>query len=351
MRILLVALALLIITGCGVSGEVVKTEDLLTIGAILPLTGPASFVGQEHLKGMELAVDSGIEIIYEDSAANPKNAINQFTTLVTFQNIDAAIAILTPVAEVVSPLAQQHEIPLLLTTVSLDSVEDNRDFVFRDFTNSKQDAGLSARFAREHLNATTAIILYIFDDYGQSYSDAFTAEFGGAVKTFGFERSEADFRSQLLKAKALESDVLYVIGYDNHIVNVVRQAKELEINTTFMSNWVLASPLILENAKGAVDDVYITTPDFYVDTREEVVEFKEGFFSKYGHYPDAYAALGYDAVKMLEFAHKSGDIKAGLQEISGYRSLMGEMSVDQDGEMSFPLRFAKVVDGSVIRLS
>jgi branched-chain amino acid transport system substrate-binding protein len=340
---LIITLILVILSGCQT-----KTEETTKVGAILPLTGPASFLGGLMYDGMALADEQiqSLDVIYEDCAGDQKLAISAFQMLTEFKEVDALVTVLTPVAEVIAPLAQEKQVPLLLTSVSVDDVEDGRDFVFRDFTSAKQDASISGEFAKEELKAETAAIIYILTDFGKSYADYFEEAFDGEVKHFTFEMPDKDFRTQLAQVKALDYEVLYVIGYDKHIISIIKQAKELQIDTTFMTGWVVASPIVVETAKDIVEDVYITTPEFYFDDREEIKQFKEDFHKKYGYSPDAYAAMGYDTVMIL--AHAGKDIQKGLSEISGYESLMGIMTVDEDGGMSFPLKMAKLIDGQVV---
>jgi len=340
-------LILIIISGCKVEHNV---KEEVTVGAMLPLTGPASFLGGLMYKGVELADEQaeGLRVIYEDCPGDQKIAMNAYQMLAEIRDVDVLISALTPVSQVVAPLAEENQIPLLMTAVSLDYLEDGRDYVFRDFTTAKQDASISGRYAKNELNAETAAVMYLLNDFGQSYADHFEESFEGEVKFFGFEMADRDFRTQLFKIKESGFDVFYVIGYESHIINIVKEAKELNIDTTFMTNWVVASPLIIEMAQGAVDGIYITTPEFYLNDGGYVKKFKQDFFNKYGHYPDAYSALAYDAVMMIE--RSLPNIKSGLSEITGYQSLMGEMTVDEDGEMSFPLQMAKVVDGEIVVL-
>lgn len=101
--VLIVSLQVL---GCS-SGSADVTDKPLKIGAILPLTGPASVWGENIRNGMELARSDllsnnvSIEIIYEDSRANPTLGLSAFRKL---QGIDNVSIIFSAFSSVSVPL-------------------------------------------------------------------------------------------------------------------------------------------------------------------------------------------------------------------------------------------------------
>jgi ABC-type branched-subunit amino acid transport system substrate-binding protein len=56
----------------------------INVGVILPLTGELSSYGIEAKKGLELGIEkleNKVNLIFEDSKADPKTAVNSFNKL------------------------------------------------------------------------------------------------------------------------------------------------------------------------------------------------------------------------------------------------------------------------------
>jgi len=101
-----------------------KQERETGIGAILPMTGGAAYVGQSCREGMELATvqfkeahpDGKIRLLVEDSANDPKTGLNALRKLRDVSNVPIIACVMSAVAEAV--LTQFPEQPSLLSVVS-----------------------------------------------------------------------------------------------------------------------------------------------------------------------------------------------------------------------------------------
>lgn len=72
----------------------VAEEDVIKIGAILPMTGNAAIYGESMRQGAELATEQinklnskKVEIIFEDSKGDPKEALSAFNKLKDNTNV------------------------------------------------------------------------------------------------------------------------------------------------------------------------------------------------------------------------------------------------------------------------
>lgn len=82
--VVVVALAIVLV----INYQTKKKPGVIKIGAILPLTGPASWLGEMHKWGIDLAVEeineaskNKIKIICEDSSREPKKTVSAFKKL------------------------------------------------------------------------------------------------------------------------------------------------------------------------------------------------------------------------------------------------------------------------------
>ena len=359
--IFLVILVGLLFTGCSQENEEF-IDDVVVVGAVLPLSGPGAFLGQQFQRGLELASaqindeNNIYEIVYEDSKADPREAISAYQKLKSIDNPDILISAFSAPSLALIPLVESDGLPMITSIVSSSQFAQKSDMAFRYFTNADIEAPVMARYAIES-NFSRFAVIYINDDYGVDYYSRFAetiAELGGTVVTTeNYLRADGDFRNQLLKFKNSDAQAIYVIGYDEHMLNILNQIVELGIDKQVFTNWLLASP---NNAKAAGDSargVIFTTPNYYLDTSSQKQLFESGFLETYGEQADAYAALGYDVGLMLgdiiSRSQNRDELLANLQNLR-IQTLMGEISVEADGEMSFGLIPATYEDGVLIAL-
>lgn len=251
MRVIIGVCLISLLSGCS-SGETLK------IGAILPLTGPVAINGEMIKGGMELAkIDleqQGItlEIIYEDSQGTPTQGLSAYNKLKNIDNVDVVLVAFSRVAMPLIPLADQDEIPILMTLVAAYGAADKSPYAFRFFSSEEQ-------FAHPHFNAVkkgdTLGLLYIDDEYGHAVGQAVkekAEEMNIQLTEETYDVGATDFRTQLLKIKVQEPDGIFVV-VDNPpaMINLANQVKELGIQATIFE----ASPYFAaENVRKAVGE-------------------------------------------------------------------------------------------------
>ncbi|MEG1269578.1 MAG: ABC transporter substrate-binding protein, partial [Oscillospiraceae bacterium] len=144
---LVLALALVFsLVACGNKPEAPaedgKTEGAgeVLVGAIYPLTGDVAAIGQNIQKGIEFAVkqinEAGgvngatLKIIYGDSQGDPKVGMSEAERLITQENVCALLGCYqSGVTEVVAPIAEQYQVPLL-TAISTADVLTSHDYQY-----------------------------------------------------------------------------------------------------------------------------------------------------------------------------------------------------------------------------
>jgi len=329
-------------------------DNLNKVGVILSLTGPASFFGQEMKNGMELAnKDAKIDFLYEDSAGDVKTGISAYRKLKDVNNIKSVIVAISSVAGGVIPVAEQDKLPIIQTLVSAQKIS-NSQYSFRFFTSAEQEAPIMAKYANDSLKLKNVAILNVSDDYGKTYANVFKDSFeklGGNVSVVeSFDKKDQDVKTQLLKIKAANPDGVYVVGLDPHLAVIFKQANELGLKAIMMTNWVMASPAVQKKVGSYSEGVYMTTPMYYIEDSVLVSEFTKNYKQLYNSEPSAYAAIGYDLVMIMKKAQleNNNNLLASLKNVKNVDGLMGTLSADDEGEITFPLYPAKIQDGKLI---
>ncbi len=352
MKILLLALiGVILISGCAQQTNEVK------IGAIIPLTGPAASQGIYASQAAQLAEedinDAGgingrrVKIIVEDSESSPSKGVTAFQKLAV-ENVSAAFSMLSSVSVPLSYEAERAQVPLIMSLVTAKNSTRGNIWAFRHYITADKDAAAMADYLYSS-GKTKAGIILINDEYGASSSQEFISFFKGEIvakETFG--PRDSDFRSQLLKIKEAKPNTLYLIGFDIHIINIVKQAKELELNATLATTTLLTTPATQKEVASFTDLIYGTAGVYNLPNSTKALEFKQRYIKKFGQEPSAYAAYFYDSFMMLKEAIKKGDnqeaVRQNLENLE-YDGLLGSIRFLPSHDTDLAVYVFKLEDG------
>jgi branched-chain amino acid transport system substrate-binding protein len=345
-------------------------EEVIKIGAILPLSGSGAYLGQQARDGIVIAQEEingaggikgkQIKVIFEDSKGDPKEAVTVFNDLMMQENPQVMIVAFTAPTLALIPLAEEKKISLISTITSGPGIAAKGNYTFRIFTTSEIDAPIIANYVVDTLHLKKFGVIYMNDDYGLSYYESFkkTVENKGGevVGAETFARSDADFKTQLLKLKEKNPEAIYVVGLDSHYITIFKQAKELNLNQILLGNWILASPNVIQKMGNTLEGSYFTTPLYYLETPQgKNAIFNAKYQEKFNKTADAYSAFGYDTLMIVaEAAKLKGASREGIYEgllSVTYNGLLGNLSFDKDGEINFQLYPATIKNGKLVVIS
>jgi branched-chain amino acid transport system substrate-binding protein len=307
-----VAAALALALACG-SKEGHSSE--IPIGEYGSLTGGIATFGISTRDASQLAIDDinkkggvlgkQIKLYVEDDQSKPEEAATVVTKLI---NQDHVVAMLGQVASshslAAAPICQASGIPMISPSSTNPRVTQVGDYIFRVcFMDTFQGATM-AHFAYDTLKAKKVAILV---DVRSDYSVGLQTFFGQAYKKLGgtivseqsFSQGDSDFRAQLTAIKAAAPDAVYVPGYYTEAGTIVYQARELGITVPFLGSDGWDSPKLWEIGGPALNGCYFSNHYSTDDPNPIVQKFVNDYKAKYNQMPDALAALGYDAARIL----------------------------------------------------
>lgn len=351
-KFLVSAMALTLVAGllggCGNK----KEDDIIKIGAIGPLTGPAATYGQSVKEGASLVEkevnDKGgingkkVKFVFEDDQADQNASLNAFNKLVDDEKVSAIFGPVTSGATLaVAPKATQAGIPLITPTATEPSItKTGGDFVFRGcYVDSYQGVALG-QYAAKDLNKKTAAVLYnVGSDYSKGIAEAFKAEYekngGTVVEYLTYNKDDKDFNAQLTKIKNSNPDVLLLPDYYNVVGLIAKQARDTGINATLLGGDGWESTELYKIGGEAVKGALYINHYFQGDESKVVKDFVESYKKEYNKEPDAFAALAYDSAKILVKAFEdakstdSAKVKEALAKTS-LESVTGKISFGED---------------------
>ncbi len=342
--------------------------DTIPIGEYASLTGNTATFGQSVHSGAVLAIDeintSGgvigkkINLITEDDQSKTEDAAAAVHKLI---DRDQVIALLGEVASGRSkaggPIAQSAHVPMISPASTNEDVTKIGDYIFRIcFVDSYQGQSM-ARFALNSLGKKRAALLEdMKQDYSvglaKSFRETFAKSGGQIVSEQSYASGDKDFHAQLTSIRSFNPDVIFVPGYYNEVGLIVRQARELGLTCPILGGDGWDSPELTKGNESAFNDTYFSNHFATEDPDPVVQEFVKKYKAKNdGKTPDAMAALGYDAARILADAitragttehQKLRDAIAATKDFPG---VTGMITIDKDRNAQKPLTILRIVDG------
>jgi len=331
-------------------------DNVVRLGALLPMSGPGSYFGAQDKQGIELALDeinkTGIngvklEVHYEDSACSPlpatqaaKRLLEQYKPDVVIgeECSDATLAIM--------PLMAQAKVPFLNAGSSSIKITDpGNPWTFRIMPNEVMQGVDIATNAYKRLNARTAVLLYENTNAGignaKVFNDTFTSLGGKVLADIGFGRDINDFTAIATRVAGLgKIDVIptYTLeGQGLKISQALAQAgitkggggQAIQLGTIWL-------PFGFEQKAGKAALGYIRIVQFDpTDQRDLVRGFIQTFKARFGQDPTHLNAHAYDQIVLIADVIRRGakdaqGIRDGLAATKSFLGVTG--SVEFDGK-------------------
>ena len=335
-------------------------KDLIKIGAIIPLSGPAAHhvdvMDAMLLAAKEINKWGGIngkkiEFVIEDSKTSPVEGKKAFNRIEAAHHPFLYVATTSTISMALAPLAEKNEVVLVGLVVTTPALTKQKKWVFRYFESARSSVPAILSILSD-LNVKNLGILYQNDEYGRSIFKLLKQDFekpGRTVKSESFELKTIDYKEQIERLK--DMDAIYAVGFESRLKNVFRQLKEKNFRGYILGGSGASGPstIGMHEANG----VYVTAPIIYNPNFIFAKELKKKYEDKYNKLFTQYAANGYDFVKLLAGLLEGKKvsrrkIKSLLEGGFVYSGVFGSINVKPgEHDMSFPLHPARIIDGKL----
>jgi len=308
-------LAIMVATGISASAQI-------KIGAVLSITGPASFLGDPEKKTLEMYVDDinakgGVNgqklklIVYDDSG-DANNARTFATRLVEEAKIDAMVGGTSTGSTLpMIPVFEEAQVPFISLAGAIQIVEPVRKWVFKTpHTDKMACEKIFADLQQRHL--ITIAIISGTDAFGKSMRDQCVAAAPNWGITVAYEESygprDSDMTPQLTNIRNKASlQAVVNTGFGQGPAIVTRNYRQLGIDTPLYESHGVASKQYIELAGPAADGVRLPAAALLVAERladndpqkPVVVAYSRAYQQRTGEAVSTFGGHAYDGLMIL----------------------------------------------------
>jgi branched-chain amino acid transport system substrate-binding protein len=345
------------------------SQDTIKIGEFGSLTGDNASFGTSQNNGVQMALEeinaSGgvlgkkIDLTVEDNETKQ----GETTTIVRkLISQDHVVAIIGEVASSKSleaaPICQASKIPQIATAATNPRVTQTGDYIFRVCFTDDFQAVVIARFVLEKLKLNKiAFMTDVKQDYSVGLTniakDYLIKNGATIVKEQSYSSGDKDFRAQLTDIKSANPDAIIITGYYPEASLIIRQARQLGIKSTFVGGDGWDGSSLIPVAGKAIEGSFYSTHFSTENTSPAVQDFVQKYKKKYNKTPDAFAALGYDAVNLLADAIKraggtdSQKLRDAIASTKNFPGVTGNITINAERNADKPAVILTIKDGAV----
>jgi len=371
----------------------VNPDGAITVGCLLPLSGPYALYGQEVLNGIQLGMNifssrlegMPIELVIKDTMGEPEIAAKGVDELVTNDNVTVIVGPLASGESVAAAKKAQEQGVPIITLTQKDGITREGDMVFRNFLIPSKEIDALLNRAMTEMGIKKFAILYPDKTYGGYMKDLFrekVSRMGGTITAVAsYKPDQTDFSDSIKNLvgvtffNTLSSDREKSIFYDMAGLNPAAPddkisqeeqktaGPELDFEAVFIpDNYQMISLIapqfpyygifnvpFLGTSLWMSEDLIVSSgtfvqgalfpagffPDTYsADSEDFVSGYRENFQAE----PDVLAANGYDTIRLIKAILNKGnstsrkDFQKALFNVI-FDGVTGEISFDENGEV------------------
>ena len=240
-------------------------QDVIKVGAPLPLTGPLAPEGLKQKRGYDLWAEAAaakggiraggktykIEIVYTDYASNTPRAVQAAERMITEDKVNFLFAPFgSGATKAASAISEKYAVPMLAPTASSAEIFDQGyKYIFATLTGNSSVSVPIAKLVHEKNKDLKRVAILARNDL---FPLAVAQEFEKAVKAEGMEvvASERyaigamDHSAAITQMRGARPDWFYASGYINDLILIRRQMNDLGLKAPVIT--MLAGPAYQE---------------------------------------------------------------------------------------------------------
>jgi branched-chain amino acid transport system substrate-binding protein len=247
-----------------------------------------------------------------------------------------------PIANVL----QKAKTPMITPRSTNSKVTKIGNYIFRVCFNDESQGEAIAHFAYKYLKARSAVVLKNIDEeysltLGKVFNDNFTKLGGKILFIDKYRNTSINFSNVLNRIKNTIPDLVFIPGYEKDSGLLMKQARELGINTNFLGGDGWSGESIHDYAGEAMEGAFHSTHWHQSSSLEKSSYLKKLYEKEFGSEKKIdYVALSltYDAIMLFADAVKRAgstdrdNIRKALSETVNFKGITGNITFDKYGD-------------------
>jgi branched-chain amino acid transport system substrate-binding protein len=343
-------IVVLAITGIAAVAAPALAAETIKVGAILAVTGPASFLGAPEARTLEMLTDElnakggiggrKIQLILKDSQASPEKAISFAKQLIEEEKVFAIIGpSTTGETMAIKNLAEENKTLLLSCAAAESIVNPLAKYVFK--------VAPSDRYAVEKiyhqmkkmkisrigvLSSNTG-----FGKAGKEQLEKYAAEHGITIALSEvYDKSATDLTAEVTKLKAASIQAIVNWSIEPAQAIVIKNARQIGLTVPIFQSHGFANIQYTKAAGVAAEGVIfpasrIVVADLLSDKhpqRSVVLSYKNTYESKFKEDVSTFGGHGYDALMILTKAIQTAGtdrekVRSAIENLKGFVGTAG----------------------------
>ncbi len=274
-----------------------------------------------------------IELIFEDDNSSAEEAATAMNKLVNIDNVDYIISAQgSGATSAIAPVAQNNKRILMVVLGSAPGITKTGDYIFRSMVSDIYQAVKMNEFINGDSTINKVAGLYVNDAYGVGIKNIINKNDKiEIVANEMFESGASDFKTQLLKIKESNPDVLMLVAHKNEYPLILKQIKELRLQTKIIASETFKDENILVESGLASEGIYAL---FMIESTD-YVNFNEEYKERFNENPSGFSKYAYDGamalIKAIQETESTEEAKNKLFGIS-FGGASGNVSFDENGD-------------------
>jgi branched-chain amino acid transport system substrate-binding protein len=276
--------------------------------AILPLTGPASTLGNYVKNGFTLFKDdfpqTEIKINYLDSEGNPAKAVSMLNQSIMKERPDIVVSALSNVSGSIIPKTEMEKIFTIITLTTSQGIIKGRGNVQRINPSAEDIVGPIARLAKKRFKKIA--VLYSNEEFGLSNKKIFSSIFVDADHEIIIDEAyaiiEKDVKTLVQKIINTQPEAIYVTGYGPAYIAIFQTIKTMNYMGKVLADTPIGDPFVMNVLGDAAEGILFSGTEIELSNpnNDNALKFIEKYKVKFGKLPYFNSVFAYDLMKILD---------------------------------------------------
>lgn len=342
-------------------------QDVIKIGADLPMSGPNAEYGALFGSAAKLAVEHAnadkmlsktLAIQFEDSQATPQQGVVAMTKLVNIEKVPFVLSAFTGVSKAIAPVGEKAKVVSVNGGGIGPDLAELGDYFWNVIPLVNLEIRVMAPYLVQERSFKKIALIYVDDPAGEAIDKELRENVpkagGQLVAELQVPRNSQQFTSIAAKVREAGPDLVFIASFGAQQAQIVKQLRDNGVSQQLAGYSAFASPTVtqLPEAKGALfptQSVNWAAPGM----SERVAR---DWKAKTGKDPNAYVANYYNAVMVFvtlaQALEKSGEPITGENLLKQRRATAsfdlvgGKMEFLADGSVSMPIQINQIDGGA-----